>query len=71
MVKVPGTMTVMVTGAEPLETGLLQLLVASPLQVVALADRNDVSMSMKNGMMSMVRKNMKMDVLNDLNMFAE
>lgn len=62
-------MTVMVTGAEPLETGLLQLLVASPLQ--ALADRNDASMSMRNGMMSMVKKNMKMDVLNDLNMFAE
>ena len=69
MVTVPGTMTVMVTGAEPLETGLLQLLVASPLQ--ALADRNDASMSMRNGMMSMVKKNMKMDVLNDLNMFAE
>ena len=68
MVTVPGTMTVMMTGAEPLETGLLQLLVASPLQVVALADRNDASMSIKNGMMSMVRK---MDVLNDLNMFAE
>ena len=62
----------MVTGAESLvETGLLQLLVASPLQAVALADRNDASMSMRNGMMSMVRKNMKMDVLNDLNVFAK
>ena len=31
----------MVTGAELLETGLLQLLVASPLQAEALADRNE------------------------------
>ena len=60
----PPYMTVMVTGAESLvKTGLLQLLVASPLQALALADRNDASMSIRNGMMSMARKNMKMDVL--------
>ena len=50
MVTLLGTMTVMVTGAESLvETGLLQLLVASPLQAVALANRNDASVSMRNG----------------------